>query len=483
MPAQPPPAKSSTSSRFVFGCLTLFGLPFVAGGLLALVQGIRQYGKSRDAFGPIIAGSVFTLVGLLIMVGAAYAALTAGKTDALKSQNPDKPWMWREDWMRGVIKDSNKGQAIGFWIFALLWNSIAFPFAFLAIPQISKQNLAPLVVFIFPFIGVFLVIGAIYRTARSMKFGTSLCRLDRVPIAPGRSCSGAIELNTDATPQNGYRIRIASVRATTTRTGKNRSTTERVLWDEEIAVSPSAAMRSPAGARVPFKFVTPPDAHPTDESDTYDRYLWRLSATAEFPGVDYAAQFDIPVFQTGESADPAEFADFQQRHRAEAARQPVEQIPGVEITKLPTGGEQFRIRAKKTFGGIVGSLIFLMLWNAGVAAMIHFGVNWIGTGVVILFDLLFILATIDYLVGLTTVTVDGSGVQIRRAWLGAGMTRSYESAAIASIDGVTAGQANNSFGVQMKLTDGKTKVLGSYFSDRTSADVIAAKMMADLGRV
>lgn len=110
-------------------------------------------------------------------------------------------------------------------------------------------------------------------------------------------------MKTDAVPQNGYRLRIASLRVVTTRSQRRSATggsaTEKVLWDQEIVVDASAAMRSPAGTRVPFQFTTPADAQVTDESDSYNRYLWRISASARFPGVDYSAQFEVPVFKTG----------------------------------------------------------------------------------------------------------------------------------------------------------------------------------------
>ncbi len=421
-------AKSGASNRLLFGCLMLFAATFLAGGLVALVQGIRQYAIKPNAIVAIIVGGVFTVVGLLLMLGIRYAASASAKTDELKAQNPDKPWMWRNDWASRAIKDSNKSGAIGLWIFALLWNSISFPMAFLiARPELAEGNLAALLILLFPLVGVFLLIGAIYQTLRSMKFGTSTCHLEHVPIVPGRTFRGDIELTTDATPQNGYRLRIASMRAVTTGTGKNRSTSERLLWDAEIVVDTSAAIRSPIGTRIPFVFATPPDAHTT-------------------------------------------------------ARHPLGATAGVQLTRLPGGGEEFRIHARKTFGSVFKSLLFLAIWNAAIVAMFHFHTPWGFPAVFIALDALFILASIDYFLGRSTITVDSTGVRVRKQWLGAGSTKSYEAAEIVSIDGATASQNSTSSGVMLKLKDGSTRQLGSYFPDRESADSVAAKMMADLGR-
>ena len=52
------------------------------------------------------------MVGLLLVFGVWYAASAAARTDALQAQNPGKPWMWRDDWAHGIVKDSNKAGAI-----------------------------------------------------------------------------------------------------------------------------------------------------------------------------------------------------------------------------------------------------------------------------------------------------------------------------------------------------------------------------------
>lgn len=479
MPSQLGSPGSRISNRFGFGCLALFALPFVGLGLFALIQGVKTYSTQPNAFVPIMVGGIFTAVGLLIIVMAWRGSIAAAHRDELQAREPDKPWMWRDDWRNRVIEDSNKSGTIGFWFFAVLWNAISFPIAFVARDQVIHQGGVAYIVLLFPFVGVILLISAIYMTMRSLKFGTSKCHLDSVPIVPGRAFRGDIELKTDLLPSNGFQLRIASIHSITTRSGKNRSTTEHVLWDDEIVVDPNAAMRSPLGTRIPFQFATPPDAHVTDESDSYDKYLWRIYARAELPGVDYAAQFDVPVFQTGEAVDGSEFAAFEERQRAAAARQEVRPASGVEITKLPGGGEEFRIHAPKTFGATLRSVLFLGAWNAAIVAMIHFKAPWGVSAVFIVLDLLFLAGSIDYYFGRSTITVDTTGVRVRREWLGIKSTQNYEASSVVSIDGQTA--ASNSFGVMLQLRDSvRPRLLGGYMKDRASADAIAAKMMADL---
>ena len=468
------------SSRFASGCLIVFGLIFAGFGLLALVQGLRAPTLLNPA---LLIGALFTLIGLAVAGGALYGAKVMKRTEALKAEHPDKPWMWRQDWATGVIPDSNKSSTVGFWIFTLIWCAVSFPIAWKLTPQLSRENLVVLVVYLFPLVGIFMMIAAIYQTLRSMKFGTSILHLERVPVTPGRRFRGDIELHTDAVPASGYRLRILLVRAVTTRTGKNRSTTESLIWDSEVLVDPNAAMRSPMGTRVPFEFATPPDAHPCDDSDYYDRYIWRLTASAELPGVDYAAQFALPVFSTGEVVDGSEFAAFEQRHRVEAARRPIPPSSGVEIVPLPNGGEEFRVHAVKTLGDVIKSVLILGIWNAGIYATFYFHAPWGFPAVLIAIDVLLILATIDYYLGRSTIEVDKNGVRARRRWLGIGPAPSeYPSSTIDSIDGSTAGPESKVFGVTLKRREDRDRILVSSLRDRESADAVAARMMSNLGR-
>jgi hypothetical protein len=306
-----------------------------------------------------------------------------------------------------------------------------------------------------------------------------------MPVVPGRMFRGDIELTTDLVPADGYRLRILLVHKVTSRNRRrnSNSTTETMLWDSEIFLPASAALRSPTSTRVPFQFATPPDVHPTDDHDIYSQYLWRLTANAELPGVDYSAQFDLPVFKTGEVVDGSEYATFQQRQRAEGVRRRIAPGSGVEISALPGGGEEFRMHAAKTIGAALRGVILLAVWNAAIVASIHFALPWGVPAFLIAMDVLWILASINYYFGRSTVQVSASGMRVRKQWLGMGPApRTYAPADIESIDGSTAGLESKVFGIEMKLSDGKIRGLASNLIDRESADAVAARMMADLKR-
>ena len=48
--------------------------------------------------------------------------------------------------------------------------------------------------------------------------------------------------------------------------------------------------------RVSLYFNVPPDLPPTELIPEDDRILWRIHVSCHVPGIDYAAQFEVPVY-------------------------------------------------------------------------------------------------------------------------------------------------------------------------------------------
>ena len=85
MPLQQGALQSPAPSRFVSGCVVAFGLMFAGAGLLALVPSVRQYGTKPNRMVGIVAGGVFMLAGLGIVVGSMYGASNLKRKAALQT--------------------------------------------------------------------------------------------------------------------------------------------------------------------------------------------------------------------------------------------------------------------------------------------------------------------------------------------------------------------------------------------------------------
>jgi len=274
-------------------------LPFLGAGVSVMSIGIRALQRHEaNAIAPLLAGLLFTAFSVGFFAIVFVAIRRAARTASLQAKAPDQPWLWRPEWTARRIPDSRGNAAWLLWIFAIFWNAVTIPATFLILREWSRQqNHLLLLALIFPAVGVVLIIAAIYTGMRRLKFGASICTIDTVPINPGRSFHGEIEMRGDAVPEGGYLLRLVCVHRVVTGSGKNQTTRETPLWQQESRVTSASAMRlATGGVRVPFSMTIPHDVRSSDIRNSRDQILWRLEVSAEMPGVDYDASFDLPVF-------------------------------------------------------------------------------------------------------------------------------------------------------------------------------------------
>ncbi len=103
----------------------------------------------------------------------------------------------------------------------------------------------------------------------------------------------------------GFDVTLTCVRRVTHGGGKQRSTSESVLWQDVQRVQ-GQPFRAPARmeTHIPVAFRISGDAPSTDDSNSANRVVWRLQVSADVPGVNYESCFDVPVFRTPASEQP-----------------------------------------------------------------------------------------------------------------------------------------------------------------------------------
>jgi len=192
------------------------------------------------------------------------------------------------------------------WVFTAFWNLISSPVGFLGVrAAIQEGKPAALLALLFPLVGIGLLIWAVRSTLRYRKYGVSRLELSTVPGVIGRTLTGMVRAPAKMQPDGGFQVTLSCVRRVTTRSGKNTSTSESILWQEERLV-PGEPSRTAAATEthIPVAFRLPADAAACDDTDSNNRVLWRLRLSASVPGVDYAAQFEVPIFRTSASDQP-----------------------------------------------------------------------------------------------------------------------------------------------------------------------------------
>ena len=267
------------------------------------------------------------------------------------------PWLARREWAERRIRDGGRAGGWFFAGFALFWNTIAWTIAIVFWRQSgTAPEAARWFVMIFPAVGLLLLGGAVRAVLAQLRYGVSVLELATLPAPPGRLLAGVVETRGVIAPAAGFRVRLSCVRRTVRGSGKNRSTSENLLWQDERIIP--GATRQSGGIGIPFAIPIPSEAEESNEDNPRDRLVWRLTVDAEVPGVDYNVGFDVPVFRTPESDTPLSAEEIA---RLDPSALPTAPVPEsrIGVTRRATDLE-LRFppgRAPRAAGGLVAALL------------------------------------------------------------------------------------------------------------------------------
>ena len=243
---------------------------------------------------------IFGGVGAGIIYAGHYSKKKTKIEDSLQAHHPDEPWMWKEEWQSYTIKSSNKKLLWFSAIFATFWCLISAPLLFMIPSEVfDKKNYLALIGLLFPLVGIGLASWAIRNYFQWKKFGDSELTLSDMPARLGRILRAKLHIPAELTNQDQCKVIIECVNKYTSGSGKNRSTRENVLWQDQQRIKVNMANFD--GHTLPIEFKLPKDMPVSDWSDSNNEHFWRVRAEAKLPGVDYSANFIVPVFTVDHS--------------------------------------------------------------------------------------------------------------------------------------------------------------------------------------
>jgi hypothetical protein len=417
-------------------------------------------------------------VGIGGLVALARGRKKLAELESLRAQHPDAPWLWRPDWAAGRIEDTNRTTARFAWIFAAFWNLVSMPAGYFGLrAALDQGNRAGLVALVFPVAGVGLLAWAARISARLHRFGVSRLELETRPAAIGRSLAGTVEAPLGLVPTGGFRVVLSCIRRVTTGSGDDRSTSERVLWQEEQRVI-GRPSRGPQGMTtdVAVRIPIPADALACDNSNPSSVVLWRLEVSAQVPGVDYASTFEVPVFRTPDSDQPRTEAESAAANAiAEEARR-FEPGPEcrIQVTRNRRGTEIVFPPARNR-GAAIGLTLFLLLWLGATAATVLLGAPIVFPLVFGLFAILLIWGVLDQWLGVSRVTAGDGAVSVASGLVTAGRERRLAAAEVAEVTTRIGMQAGGTpyYDVVVVRRDGKKVVAGRGIRDKREAEWVA----------
>src|SRR6266566_4659223 len=419
--------------------LTIFAFPFLGGGLFfiyALTVASRNF-KPADLALRLDMASFFFLVGAGLLFAAFKAYGFLKKQAALQEANPLSPWLWRADWAASRAEGANKRRYISAWIAAVFVNLITAPFMFGRIPELLRQgDPRAFILLAFCSFGAILTINAIRATIRHGRFGSSYFEFDSLPICPGRRMTGRIQLRFQTLAAHGIDLRLSCVRRIVSGSGNSRAVSNATLCQADKNVPSGAIEPGALGRAIPVDFEVPADGLITDHSNADDQILWLLHAQADVPGADYSDDFELPVFRTADSPEPA--------------------------------------RALLLF-------VVSAAFTGAVYALLHNRVPLLFTAMFALGDLLVLFGFLHVAFGSARIFGGNGEIQSRGGVLGFGALRRTPFAEIASILPVAgpsqgSGSDNSVYSIQLRTKSGKKFTLADEISSRLEARWIVSQL-------
>jgi hypothetical protein len=480
-------------SRVGLGCLILFALPFAGFGLFALFKALSNIFSSNPDWSEtiplLVAGSLFSLVGVGLILGGIAGLKQQKKQEELQLRNPESPWLWREGWASGRIKSKASQGMIGLWVFTVIWNAVSIPVSIIIVTQeIGMDNKIVFVVLLFPLVGIITLFFALKETFRWKKFGVSIFEMQTLPGVIGGKLEGMVHTSIKQQLDKAANVRLSCVNRIVSGSGKNRSTSERILWQTETTLERGTMPTGYKGLIVPVAFEIPSNCRETDSSNPRNSILWRLKIDAAVPGLDYKGVFEIPVFRTDKTVETESTA----KDYVPLETQPVtipdhyEPTKDLKVKVRPSmrGGMEFYFPAARHIGAAIGTSVFFIIWSAAVFAMYYFSAPLFFTIIFGLVNILLFLGVVQMWFGSNRVIVEDSQVKLIAGMLFIKIKTETPCFNVEDVNVVRGMQVNQELynDIQLRTKDGKKYKIGKSIKDRRDAEWIVRQMMEQIVR-
>jgi len=479
------PATTDTSSRTQSGCLILFGLVFAIPGIAVGVSTIRKLILGAIDAKQVVLGLSIALIfagaGIGLIVWGRFAARIAAQNRETMARNPDKPWLWRDDWAQSYARAEWKSTAGMMTVIGLGFLVLFVPMMVnLPATLLREHPFQTGLVFLLPVVGFLLVGQSVVASLRARKFKDVRLKLSSVPCVIGGKLHGTVEADFIFPPGTTIDFTVNCVRSYVSRSGSDRTRWERTLWQERQTLAIATDGRT---SYAPFEITLPYDAKETDTRNPDDEILWRVTARSKLPGLDFNAIFILPVFKT-EASDPTLTAAAIEAHDETllAGERPKDSkiVKGI----APDGGLLFyfgpaRNNRAAIFAGVFGSIFLGAGLFFGFAAGQAF--SWILglipitlAGGIGLFLLVF---AVWLLLGTTTVEVLNRELHIRSACLGISRSSVIPASSIQDFQLYPGLQVGEQiwYDLKLKLANGRSRTAGAGL-EKTEAEWLRAEL-------
>ena len=395
-----------------------------------------------------------------------------------------KPWLSEKKWSENRIASGAKMGQYALWGFAILWSLLTSPILFNFDEIWGKTLHEPItgLAFLFPLVGIGLIIAAFRSTQQWRRFGPTPLVLDPFPGALGGHVGGSIATAIAFDADMIGRVSLQCVHSYMSGSGKNRSRKESSKWQTDGVCH---VQRGQQGADFSFRFDVPDDLPTTDVGKGSSYHLWRVVVNAELEGADFSRSYEIPVFKTG--ATSLAIKEGTEEHQATFDNAMAEVESVANIKSIPGGLEAYFPAFQRPASGIMMILFGLIFGGAGIGAG-YGGAPFIFPLVFTAVGGLILLCGVYYLGKSLLVSVTGEGIKTRRFLFGYPLkTRGMSATEIRELETKQAGsmQAGNRstvfYQLYAKADNGQKIPVAERLTSRAEVQLLKGSFEAYLG--
>jgi hypothetical protein len=459
----------------------LLSAPFALMGIFALVLLLHDGllgGLNRQKATTLLSAAA-VCGGLIALIFGISSKKYALKISTVKSDD-EKPWLKRKDWANGRITSSSRKAVLLLWIFVAFWCAASAAISLAVVPQqLHQGNHAALIALFFPVVGVVVLVFAVNTTLAWRRFGQSIFEMAAIPAALGGTLEGEIQVRGKLQPQHGLHLRLSCVRRTTSSTGKNRGTGEKILWQDEKWLRADLPQADLNATGIPI-FFSLPDSLPESTPSSGDGIHWKLEASAKLRGPDFHAAFEVPVFKLSETPPVSDDPTTPFQMSLDEVRQQIHSR--ILVNDLPGGGKEFIFPAGRNPGFASGATAFWLVWIGVIAFMFWKHAPPIFPLVFGAISLLMAAFSFDLWFRCSRVVVTPEQVKIETSWLGIKNERAFAASDVADFStdvGATAGHVAY-YDLKVRTRDRKESALAKNLNNKPEADWLVQKMTATL---
>ncbi len=249
---------------------------------------------------PLMSG-LFGSVGLVITLFGFFSYFSTKRRNEILAADPQRPWKAEQQWKGFTVMSDGPGRLLVMWGVALFMNLFISVFVIALATDPTAPLFAKMIIGLFVLIAIGLLCHAIYLTFQHFKYGNTSLQLSQMPLVVGQNFSAVILVGRHLEMPKGCTVTFKCKRALTTGSGKHSHTTTTELHTETQTVTQDLFRPEKGRSAIPVTFTVPPHLPPRD-AESNPKFTWVLEVAAETPGIDFATEFDLPVYRV---ADPA----------------------------------------------------------------------------------------------------------------------------------------------------------------------------------